>query len=61
VTHNIAEAIFLSDQIAVIGRGVVHKLIANPLPRPREQASRSTLPFAEMFGLVAAAMEGAAG
>jgi NitT/TauT family transport system ATP-binding protein len=61
VTHNISEAIFLSDQIAIIGRGVVHKLISNPLPKPRERACRSTPQFAELFGMVASAMEGAAG
>ena len=61
VTHNIAEAIFLSDQIAIVGRGVVQQLIRNPLPKPRERSCRSTPEFAQLFGHVAAAMEGAAG
>lgn len=61
VTHNIAEAIFLSDQIAIIGQGVVQRLIDNPLPKPRQRTSRATPQFAELFGVVASAMEGAAG
>jgi len=61
VTHNIAEAIFLSDQIAIVGRGVVQQLIRNPLPKPRERSCRATPEFAQLFGHVAAAMEGATG
>ncbi|MFM7741552.1 MAG: ABC transporter ATP-binding protein, partial [Planctomycetota bacterium] len=61
VTHNIAEAIFLSDQIAIIGQGVVQRLIDNPLPKPRQRTSRATPQFAELFGVVASAMEEAAG
>lgn len=60
VTHNIAEAIFLSDQIAIIGNGVVRRLIDNPLPKPRQRASRATPQFAELFGVVSTAMEGSA-
>lgn len=60
VTHNVAEAIFLSSQIAVIGQGKVHALLRNPLPQPRRRECRSTPEFAKMFGEVASAMEGAA-
>ncbi len=60
VTHNIAEAIFLSQQIAIIGRGEVRRLIVNPLPLPREKSVRSTPEFAQLFGEVATAMEEAA-
>lgn len=60
VTHNIAEAVFLSQQIAIIGRGSVRQVWRNPLPFPREPASRSTAQFAALYGEVAAAMEAAA-
>lgn len=61
VTHNISEAIFLSDKIAIIGRGVVRASFENPLPKPRERSLRSTPKFAELFGVIANAMEGAGG
>jgi len=60
VTHNIAEAIFLGERIAIIGQGTVRTLIDNPLPQPRTRACRSSAAFAETFGRVSAAMEGAA-
>lgn len=60
VTHNIAEAIFLGRRIAVIGQGTVRTLFDNPLPQPRTRACRASAAFAEVFGRVSAAMEGAA-
>lgn len=61
VTHNIAEAIFLSQQIAIIGRGEVRQLWRNPLPLPRQRSCRATPQFAGLFGEVASLMEAAAG
>jgi NitT/TauT family transport system ATP-binding protein len=60
VTHNIAEAVFLSQQIAIIGRGSVHQVWRNPLEVPRTRSSRSTAEFAALYGEVASAMESAA-
>lgn len=59
VTHNIAEAVFLSQQIAIIGRGAVHQVWRNRLPSPRVATIRSTAEFAALYGEVAAAMEAA--
>jgi NitT/TauT family transport system ATP-binding protein len=60
VTHNIAEAVFLSHQIAIIGRGTVRQVWRNRLSSPRLRASRSTAEFATLYGEVAFAMEAAA-
>ena len=47
VTHDIDEAIFLSDKIVVLSAkpGVVKEIIPVKLPRPRE---RSSLEFMEL-------------
>ena len=52
VTHNIAEAILLSSQIAVMHHGRVTSVIENPLPFPRDLALRRTSQFGAFYGQV---------
>lgn len=52
VTHNIAEAIYLSHRIAIFGTGKIAEVVTNPLPWPRSPAHRSSTEFAAFFGLV---------
>lgn len=50
VTHNIEEAVFLADRIAVMsGRpGVIKKIIDVPLSRPRQEEHRLTQDFMKL-------------
>ncbi len=52
VTHNIAEAIFLSGRIALMHRGKIAQWIDNPLPSDRTSELRSTTEFAQFYGQV---------
>ena len=52
VTHNIAEAVYLSHRVVVMGGGRVAKALDNPLAWPRQSAHRGTLPFANMYSRV---------
>ncbi len=52
VTHNIAEAVFLSRRIAVMHRGRIADWIENTLPQPRVADLRASSDFATMYGLV---------
>ncbi len=45
VTHNIAEAVYLSHRIAVFGSGNIATIIQNPLPWPRKSEDRSSTEF----------------
>ena len=56
VTHNIAEAVYLSHRVAVVGRGQVAQTIDNDLTWPRGSALRLSLEFAAMFGRVSQAL-----
>ena len=56
VTHNIAEAVYLSHRIAVLGGGQVARLIDNPLPWPRSTQLRASLDFAKLYGQVSQAL-----
>lgn len=60
VTHNIAEAMFLSHRIVIMAQGAVAEIIENPLPTPRQRDIRSTSEFANLYGRVSLAMEHAA-
>ena len=61
VTHNIAEAVYLSHRIAVFGKGRIADLIANPLPWPRNAAARMSPEFGSFFGLVSQKLADAQG
>ena len=52
VTHNIAEAIYLSHRIAIFGAGKIAEVVTNPLPWPRCPEHRSSAEFAAFFGQV---------
>ncbi|MCA9128768.1 MAG: ABC transporter ATP-binding protein [Planctomycetales bacterium] len=56
VTHNIAEAVFLSHRVVVLGASGLRGNIANPLPWPRTSAQRSMSAFAEFYGQVSATL-----
>ncbi len=59
VTHNIAEAIFLSHRVAIMSRGKIAEEIAIDLPFPRTRLMRSLPSFAKLFGLVSERLEAA--
>lgn len=50
VTHNIAEAIYLSHRIAIFGVGRIAKVVDNPIAWPRRAEQRTATEFAEFFG-----------
>ncbi len=60
VTHNIAEAVYLSHRVVVLGRGQVAKVIDNQLCWPRSAQQRSTTEFATLYGQVSQALAEAA-
>ena len=56
VTHNIAEAIYLSHRVVVLGRGRVANTIENHLAWPRQSSVRSSLEFAALYGRISTAL-----
>ncbi len=60
VTHSIAEAVYLSDRVAVFTPrpGRIHALIDIPLPRPRLPAVRRDPAFFELEMRVLSALDG---
>lgn len=59
VTHNIAEAINLSQRMAILGGGQISRWIDNPLPLPRTSHVRSSPEFGRMYAQVSAALNDA--
>jgi NitT/TauT family transport system ATP-binding protein len=55
VTHDIEEAVFLSDRVALLGGapGSVRKIIDIGLPRPRDRSVKSSPAFQEIKKLLA--------
>jgi NitT/TauT family transport system ATP-binding protein len=45
VTHDIEEAVFLSDRIVVMGKGTIDSTFDVPLPRPRHETMNRTPDF----------------
>lgn len=56
VTHNISEAIYLSNAIAVMSQGRIAERMEVPFAFPREASLRSTAKFAAYFGQVVASL-----
>lgn len=52
VTHNIAEAVYLSHRIALLGKGRIFRVLDNPLDWPRIAEQRTSVEFAELYGVV---------
>jgi NitT/TauT family transport system ATP-binding protein len=48
VTHSVAEAVVLSDQVAVMGEGKLTPSLNITLPRPRPDGIEDTAPFHEL-------------
>lgn len=59
VTHNIAEAIFLSQRIAVMHRGKIVKWIEIDFGIPRDDSLRASTEFAKMYGKVSSELASA--
>jgi len=60
VTHDIHEAVYLADRVAVMNQGHITANLAVPLPRPRRQALRYEPPFNALCARVRQAMDGGA-
>jgi NitT/TauT family transport system ATP-binding protein len=56
VTHNISEAIYLSDAIAVMSQGRIAERLKVPFAFPRQASLRSTPEFAAYYGQVATSL-----
>lgn len=56
VTHNIAEAVNLSNRLAILGSGRIVRWVENPLPMPRDLKVRSSPEFASMYTEVSRAL-----
>lgn len=57
VTHNIAEAIYLSHRIAIMHRGQIAKTVNIDFPYPRDRSLRSTSQFATLYGEISSILE----
>jgi NitT/TauT family transport system ATP-binding protein len=56
VTHNIAEAVMLSHQIAVVAGGRIARLIPNGLSWPRNIHQRTSVEFAQQYAATSQAL-----
>ena len=57
VTHDIGEAVYLADRVAVMRAGRIGHDIRVPLPRPRTQALRYEAPFNALCAELRRAMD----
>ena len=57
VTHNIAEAVYLSHRIVILGQGKVCSIIANNLAWPRTSMLRTESAFADKYAFVSSELE----
>jgi len=55
ITHDLDEAVYLSDRILVLGThpGHVEELMENPVPRPRDRGQFTSPPFLAAYGRLA--------
>jgi NitT/TauT family transport system ATP-binding protein len=60
VTHDITEAVFLADRVAVMDRGVMTRDVPIDLPRPRTSAMRYSAEFNQLCAQLRAAMDAGA-
>ncbi len=58
VTHNIAEAVLLTHQVAVMHQGKISCQMRNPLPWPRTDQMRRSQSFGQFYGQVSDALRG---
>jgi NitT/TauT family transport system ATP-binding protein len=58
VTHDISEAVYLADRVAVMQAGCIRHDLRVPLPRPRVQAVRYGATFNAICAELRAAMDG---
>lgn len=56
VTHNIAESVYLSHRVIVMGGGTIASMIDNRLAWPRRAEMRASVEFAEMYGQISSAL-----
>jgi NitT/TauT family transport system ATP-binding protein len=61
VTHNIAEAAYLSHRVGLLGNGKISKILENPLPWPRSSKLRTAQEFASFYGRISGALAEVAG
>ncbi len=59
VTHDIAEAVYLADRVAVMENGRLHHALAVDLPRPRGRDARYSPRFTALCRELRRAMDGA--
>jgi NitT/TauT family transport system ATP-binding protein len=58
VTHDIAEAVYLADRVAVMAQGQISEDLCIDLPRPRRRELRYGAPFNALCARVRQAMDG---
>jgi NitT/TauT family transport system ATP-binding protein len=59
VTHDIAEAVYLADRVAIMAAGRLHHQLSIDLPRPRQREMRYDLPFNALCRELRQAMDAA--
>ncbi len=60
VTHNIAEAVYMSHRVAVLGGGRVAAILENRLAWPRHAQQRTSVEFAAQYGAISQGLAEAA-